>query len=86
MYGLDDSGRKFYLKVKEILLGMGFEVMHEDNAFFYLRQDGELIAMISCHVDNFKIAASEDFGQQTSTGKSGFCRIKLNLTTDFTFF
>ena len=64
MYGLDDSGRKFYLKVKEILLGMGFEVMHEDNAFFYLRQDGELIAMISCHVDDFKIAASEDFGQK----------------------
>ena len=32
MYGVDDSGRKFYLKVKEILKGMNFEEMHEDNA------------------------------------------------------
>ena len=60
MYGLDDSGRKFYLKVKEILLGMDFDEMHEDNAFFYLNKNGKLIAMISSHVDDFKIAAEEN--------------------------
>ena len=61
MYGLDDSGRKFYLKVKEILKGMNFEEMHEDNAFFYFRQNGELVTMISCHLYDFKIAASDEF-------------------------
>ena len=64
MYGLDDSGRKFYLKVKEILLGMNFAEMNEDNAFFFMRKNGELIAMISSHVDDFKIASTNDFGQQ----------------------
>ena len=34
MYGLDDSGRKFYLKVKKILKNMDFDEMHEDNTFF----------------------------------------------------
>ena len=62
MYGLDDSGRKFYLKVKEILSKMNFDEMYEDNAFFYLNKKGELIAMISSHIDDFKIAASEEVG------------------------
>ena len=62
MYGLDDSGRKFYLKVKEILTGLEFDEMYEDNAFFYLNKNGNLLAMISSHVDDFKIAANEKFG------------------------
>ena len=63
MYGLDDSGRKFYLKVKEILLGMDFDEMHEDNAFFYLNKNGKLITIISSLVDNFKIVAEEQMGE-----------------------
>ena len=74
MYGLDDSGRKFYLKVKEILLGMEFDKMHEDNAFFYLNKDGRLIAMISSHVDDFKIAADDE------TGEKIIDKIKEHLT------
>ena len=62
MYGLDDSGRKFYLKVKEILSQMEFDEMYEDNAFFYLNKNGTLKAMISCYVDDFEIAAEEEFG------------------------
>ena len=62
MYGLDDSGRKFYLKVKEILSEMEFDEMYEDNAFFYLNKNGTLKAMISSHVDDFEIAAEEEFG------------------------
>ena len=62
MYGLDDSGRKFYLKVKEILTEMEFDEMYEDNAFFYLNKDEKLLAMISSHVDDFKIASDEEFG------------------------
>ena len=62
MYGLDDSGRKFYLKVKEMLTDMEFDEMYEDNAFFYLHKNGELLAMVSSHVDDFEIAAEEEFG------------------------
>ena len=62
MYGLGNSGRKFYLKVKEILSEMEFDEMYEDNAFFYLNKNGTLKAMISCHVDDFEIAAEEEFG------------------------
>ena len=62
MYGLHDSGRKFCLKVKEILTEMEFDEMYEDNAFFYLNRNGNLLAMISSHVDDFKIVADEEFG------------------------
>ena len=36
--------------------------MNEDNAFFYIHQSGHLVAMISCHVDDFKIASDETHG------------------------
>ena len=36
--------------------------MYEDNAFFYLNKNGTLKAMISSHVDDFEIAAEEEFG------------------------
>ena len=61
MYGLDDSGRKCYLKIKEILTEVKFEEMNEDNALFYIHQSSHLVAMISCHVDNFKIVSSEEY-------------------------
>ena len=38
MYGLNDSGRKFYLKIKEILKNMEFDEMNKDSAFFYMRK------------------------------------------------
>ena len=41
---------------------MEFDEMYEDNAFFYLNKNGTLKAMISCHVDDFEIAAEEEFG------------------------
>ena len=63
MYGLDDSERKFYLKIKEILKNMEFNEMIKDSAFFYMRKAGNLVAMISCHVNDFKIASADDFGE-----------------------
>ena len=42
---------------------MEFDEMNEDNAFFYMRKDGDLVAMKSCHVDDFKIATADNFGQ-----------------------
>ena len=35
--------------------------MYEDNVFFYLNKNGNLLAMISSHGDDFKIAADEEF-------------------------
>ena len=50
------------MKVKEILTGLELDEMYEDNAFFYLFKDGELLAMVSSHVDDFEIAAAEELG------------------------
>ena len=40
LYGLDDASRKFWLRVKEVLKGIGLKVMEGDEAFYYLHQDG----------------------------------------------
>ena len=42
LYGLDDTSRKFWLKVKEIFSELGLKVMDGDMAFYYLHEDGEL--------------------------------------------
>ena len=36
LYGLDDTSRKFWLKVKETLLDLNLKVMDGDKAFYYL--------------------------------------------------
>ena len=40
IYGLDDSSRKFYLKVKKLFLKHGMKIMPADNAYLYLRKEG----------------------------------------------
>ena len=61
IYGLDDSSRKFYLKVKKLFLKHGMEVMPADNAYFYLRKDGRLVGQVAIHVDDFFIGGEDTF-------------------------
>ena len=61
LYGLDDTSRKFWLRVKEVLKEIGLKVMEGDEAFYYLHRDGELIGALITHENDFTLAGTEDF-------------------------
>ena len=61
LYGLDDASRKFWLRVKEVLVSLGLRVMTGDEAFYYLHEDGELKGAVLTHVDDFSLAGDDEF-------------------------
>ena len=61
LYGLDDACHRFYLKILKTFNEADFQVLPSDDAYFYLRKEGKLIGQISAHVDDFYIAAKENF-------------------------
>ena len=74
MYGLDDAGRKFWLKVDKIFKTIGMKTLHGDNAFYYMHNGKSLIGMVLCHVDNFSVSGKKEFVE----------RITYLLKTNFT--
>ena len=63
LYGLRDASRKWYLKIENRLLTLGFKKSKYDPGFFYLIHGGKLIGMIGIHVDDFLQAGSEYFNK-----------------------
>ena len=61
IYGLEDAGRKFWLKVDKIFKARGMKTLHGDSAFYYLHDGETLQGMILCHVDDFSISGKKDF-------------------------
>ena len=61
MYGLDDSGRMFYLKMREELLKLGCSQSKYDAAFFYFHSENKLHGMFSLHVDDANHCGTELF-------------------------
>ena len=60
VYGLKDSSRKFYFKVKEILLEVGCTNSRLDSSIFTYHQDG-LQGILMSHVDDFFWAGTQAF-------------------------
>ena len=61
LYGLDNVSRKFWLRVKEVLMKMGMKVMEGDEAFYYLHRDGVLRGGVITHINNFTLAGTSYF-------------------------
>ena len=61
LYGLDDSSRKFYLRVKKLFVKNGLEILPSDNAYFYCLKNGSLVGQVVIHVDDFFISGNEEF-------------------------
>ena len=61
LYRLDDVSRKFWLRVKEVLMKMGMKVMEGDEAFYYLHRDGILRGAVITHINHFTLVRTSDF-------------------------
>ena len=61
IYGLNDAGRQWYLRVKEVLLMFNVEMSIYDEALFYWRYKGVLHGLIGVHVDDFFFTGSNIF-------------------------
>ena len=66
LYGLTDAGRKFWLKVKKILLANGYERLQGDEAFYLKRENGKLVGMVLLHVDDFLLTGSKKFTKEST--------------------
>ena len=62
IYGLNDAPRKWYNKVKDVLLSLGAKVSIFDNALFLWHdQKGDLQGILASHVDDFMFGGTEWF-------------------------
>lgn len=61
LYGLNDAARQFYKSVVECLQDLGCKQSTLDPALFTMMENGELIGIIACHVDDFLHAGTATF-------------------------
>ena len=61
LYGLDDASRKFWLKVKETLTGLGLRTLPGDEALYFENDKGELKGAVLSHVDDFTVTGKDEF-------------------------
>ena len=62
LYGLNDSSRKFLLKVKNLFTDIGLKRLEGDEAVYYmLNKESNLDGIISTCVDDFDIVGTENF-------------------------
>ena len=66
--GLNDTSRKFYLKVKETLQKLGLKTLSGGDAVYYEHNNGKLMGLILSHVDDFTIAGTQEFLQRIVAG------------------
>ena len=66
LYGLNDAGRRFWLRVKKLLKENGYESIKGDEAFYVKRKQGVFAGMLLLHVDDFLMAGSESFVKETT--------------------
>ncbi len=53
VYGLSDTPRAWYLRVKEVLISLGAQCCKHDAGLFYLRKNKSEQELIVIHVDDF---------------------------------
>ena len=51
-YGLTEAPRLWYLRARQILIGIGFIELKCARAVFTLREEGALVAILTLHVDD----------------------------------
>ena len=60
-YGLYDASRRWWVKVMEVMIELGGRTLVGDESLIYFLKAGNLIGMISLHVDDFQGAGEDLF-------------------------
>ena len=82
-YGLVDASRKWYNKVKSVLLSLNLKMSRGDPSIFYYYKDDKLAGIIAIHVDDFLWAGDLLFSNNII---SAFCKVfTIGKTSKNTF-
>ena len=86
IYGLNDAPRRWYEKVREVLLKLGGKVSMYDNALFlWHNKDNELIGILAVHVDDFSFAGTDRFQSDVINEVKRTFEIKTHDVGSFKF-
>ena len=66
LYGLTDAGRRFWLRVKNILEENGYKRVTGDEAYYFKYENGKLVGQLLLHVDDFMMAGEAKFVNETT--------------------
>ena len=67
LYGLDDTSRKFWLRVKDVFLNkLKFRTVDSDEASYYLNVNGRLHGAVIIHVDDLNLAGLQTLSRMSS--------------------
>ena len=62
-YGLVNASRKWYNKVKSVLLSLNLKMSKGNPSIFYYYQNDKLLGIVAIHVDNFLWAGEISFSK-----------------------
>ena len=63
-YGLYDAGRRWWIRVVEVMTRAGCRTLCGDEACLYMRKNGRLQGIVIMHVDDFQFAGTEIFKKE----------------------
>ena len=86
LYGLNDASRKFWLWVKAVFTEFGMKRMEGDEALYFRHnEEGDLVGMISTHIDNFNMVGTEEFLKEVTERIGGALDISKIEDSRFRF-
>ena len=74
-YGLVDTSRKWYEKVKSVLISLNLSMSKGDPSIFYYNKNDKLSGLIAIHVDDFLWSGDEFFSEHIIPQLSKICTI-----------
>ena len=92
LYGLNDAPRSWYVKVKKALMSLGgVQSLYDGALFLWHGEDGKLVGIVACHVDDFVYCGTNEFQSSViqklkvmfkigEEGSANFRYVGLNVT------
>ena len=61
IYGLSDASRQWYITLKQEMTKLGVQISKVENGIFYYQNNGKLIGIMACHVDDLLWGGTDTF-------------------------
>jgi hypothetical protein len=84
-YGLYDASRRWWMRVMEVMMELGGRTLVGDESLVCFHKDGQLIGLISLHVDDFQGAGMEYFFRSVMDAISQRFKISKREVQSFRF-